>query len=75
MTNSAGATPTAWTPEAIRQLGMTTDVVTAGAILGIGRTKAYELAQADEFPVKIVRVGRRYRVPTTSLLDLLDVEQ
>src|SRR5690349_4730799 len=29
-------TTTVWTPEAIRQLGMTTDVATAGAILGIG---------------------------------------
>jgi hypothetical protein len=75
MTTSAGATPTVWTPAAIRQLGMTTDVVTAGDILGIGRTKAYELAKADEFLVKIVRVGRRYFVPTTSLLDLLDVQR
>jgi hypothetical protein len=35
-----------WTEQAVRSLGMTTDVETAGAILGIGRTKAYEPAQA-----------------------------
>src|SRR5207248_1397798 len=31
-----------WTVEAVRALGMTTDVATAAAILGFGRTKAYE---------------------------------
>jgi hypothetical protein len=64
-------TTTVWTPEAIRQLGMTTDVATAGAILGIGRTKAYELAKSGEFPVAILRIGRRYVVPTTAILTLL----
>jgi hypothetical protein len=60
-----------WTVQAVRELGLTTDVETAGAVLGIGRTKAYELAQAGEFPVKILRVGRRYLVPTPALLELL----
>jgi excisionase family DNA binding protein len=60
-----------WTPEAVRQLGLTTDVATAGAILGIGRSKAYELAKSGEFPVTILRVGRRYLVPTSALLALL----
>jgi hypothetical protein len=61
----------AWSVQAVRELGLTTDVETAGAVLGIGRTKAYELAQAGEFPVKILRVGRRYLVPTPALLELL----
>src|SRR5690349_10130018 len=39
------ATKTVWTIEAIRALGATTDVQTAGAILGVGRTKAYEMAR------------------------------
>jgi Helix-turn-helix domain len=64
----------AWTPEAVRQLGLTTDVATAGAILGIGRTKAYDLAKNGEFPVTILRIGRRYLVPTKSLLALLGAE-
>jgi hypothetical protein len=70
MTTSTGATTT-WTPEAVRQLGMTTDVATAGAILGIGRSKAYELAKSGEFPVNVLRIGRRYLVPTSALLTLL----
>ena len=60
-----------WTEQAVRNLGMTTDVETAGAILGIGRTKAYELAQAGEFPVRILRIGRRYLVPVPAILQLL----
>jgi hypothetical protein len=43
--------PITWTAEAVRNLGMTTDVETAGSILGIGRTKAYEMAKNGEFPV------------------------
>ena len=54
-------------------LGATTDVETAAAILGIGRTKAYELAKANEFPVRLIRVGRRYLVAVPSLMDLLGV--
>jgi hypothetical protein len=60
-----------WTVESVRALGITTDVQTAGAILGIGRTKAYELARQDEFPVPVIRIGRRIMVPTPGLLALL----
>ncbi|MFG3423291.1 helix-turn-helix domain-containing protein [Micromonospora sp. NPDC049460] len=63
-----------WTIEAVRELGVTTDVETAGAILGIGRTKAYELARTNEFPVRLLRVGRRYLVPVPAILKLLAIE-
>jgi Helix-turn-helix domain len=43
----------------------------ASAILGIGRTKAYELAKTGGFPVTILPVGRRYLVPTNALHTLL----
>ena len=62
---------TAWTPDAIRSLGVTTDVATAGAILGIGRTKSYALAKSGQFPVPVLGVGRRYVVPTPAILVLL----
>jgi hypothetical protein len=68
------ATPTAnhvWTIEAVRNLGTTTDIETAGAILGIGRTKAYELAKEDGFPVAVIKIGRRYLVPVPPILALL----
>ena len=69
------AARTVWTADAIRSLGMTTDLETAGAILGVGRTKAYELAKAGDFPVTVLRIGRRYVVPTQLLLKLLGADQ
>jgi hypothetical protein len=38
---------------------MTTDVETAAQILGIGRSLAYDLVRADEFPVRLIRLRRR----------------
>jgi len=76
MTSTAAAPESparVWTVEAIRSLGATTDVETAAAILGIGRTKAYELAKANEFPVRLLRIGRRYLVPVPAILNLLGV--
>jgi hypothetical protein len=60
-----------WTMDAVVGLGTVTDVVTAGAILGIGRTKAYELARLDEFPVRVMRIGKRYVVPVSSVVQML----
>jgi hypothetical protein len=71
-----GADKTAvWTIDAVRNLPATVDVETAGAILGIGRSKAYELAKANEFPVRVLRIGRRYLVPTNLILQLLGIER
>jgi len=65
-------TPTdGWTPETIRNLGMTTDLTTAAHIIGIGRTLAFDLAKHDRFPVRILRVGGRVLVPTAGLIALL----
>jgi hypothetical protein len=63
--------PRVWTEEAVRSLGMTTDIETAGEILGIGRTKAYALAKTGGFPVRVIRVGRLYKVSVPALLGLL----
>jgi hypothetical protein len=51
----------------------TVDLMTAAAALGLGRTKAYELARRDEFPCRVTRIGETYRVPTPGLLELLGV--
>jgi hypothetical protein len=64
-----------WTVEAVRDLGVTTDVETAAAILGIGRTKAYDMAKRGQFPVRLLRVGRRYLVPTPAILALLGLDE
>ncbi|MET7398013.1 helix-turn-helix domain-containing protein [Dactylosporangium sp. NPDC005572] len=65
------ATPPAWTDEAIRALGATTDVVTAGQILGLSRNTAYTLARTGTFPVPVIKAGAKYRVPVPALLAAL----
>lgn len=55
----------------VQNLPAVVDLVTAAGALGIGRTKAYELAQAEEFPCPVLRIGRSYKVPTAGLAALL----
>jgi hypothetical protein len=51
----------------------TVDLMTAAAALGLGRTKAYELARREQFPCRVIRIGDTYRIPTAGLLELLGV--
>ena len=51
------------------------DLMTASAALGLGRTKAYELARRGEFPVAVIRIGTSYRVPVAGLLELLGISE
>ena len=46
----------------------------AGRAFGIGRTKAYELARAGQFPVKVLPVGLKFRVPKTAILEALGLD-
>jgi hypothetical protein len=66
-----GSAPPRWSVEQIRQLGVTTDIVTAGSVLGIGRTTAYKLARDGHFPVPVLQVGTRYVVAVGHLLAAL----
>jgi hypothetical protein len=56
-----------------RQLPPTLDVVTAGAILGVGRTVAYRLVRHGQWPTHVVRVGRKIVIPTLPLLEFLGI--
>ena len=60
-----------WTEAEIRALGALTDLVTAGSILGMGRTTSHRLARDGEFPVPVLRHGHRYHVPVATLLRVL----
>jgi hypothetical protein len=55
----------------IARLPAVTDLVTAGRAVGLGRTKAYELARAGQFPCPVIRAGKSWLVPTAGLLALL----
>jgi SAM-dependent methyltransferase len=63
-----------WSAADVRALGVSTDLVTAASILGVGRTVAYAMARAGTFPVPVHRVGRLYRVPTAPILRLLAID-
>ncbi len=55
-------------------LPATVDLITAARALSIGRTLAYQLARAGDFPVPVLRLGTRYRVVTSALLAVLSIE-
>jgi excisionase family DNA binding protein len=55
----------------LQTLPPTIDLMTAARVLGIGRSKAYQLARDGEFPVRIIRIGDLYRVSTAELVRLL----
>lgn len=63
------------TRDELLQLPAAVDLVTAARALGIGHTKARELVQAGEFPVRVLRLGLVYRVASADLLDLLGVQR
>lgn len=59
--------------EDVPTLGTVTDLPTAAALLGLSRSSAYDLAKRDQFPVPVIRAGRRYRVPVAPLLATLGI--
>jgi predicted DNA-binding transcriptional regulator AlpA len=59
------------TIEEVRAWPATVDPATAATALGISRSYAYELIKRDEFPVKVLMVGSKARVPTASILRVL----
>ncbi len=60
------------TPEQIRALPAALDIPTAGRCLGLGRSKAYELARSGKFPVAVLPIGGSFRVTRASILSYLD---
>ena len=63
-----------WTLEAIRALGVRTDLPTLGKIFGISRARAYQMAHTGEWEqagIRIVPLGSRYVVAVQSVLEVL----
>jgi predicted DNA-binding transcriptional regulator AlpA len=59
------------TRDELLALPVTIDLVAAGRALGLGRTLAYDLAKRGEFPVRLLRLGIKYRVARADLLRYL----
>lgn len=57
------------------QLPSAVDLETAGRALGIGRSKIYEMARTGELEqtIKVLKLGRAYRVATAELYRVLGV--
>ena len=64
----------ALTLDELRALPAAIDLPTAARALGLGRTKAYELAKRNQFPCRVLRVGSTYRIPTAELLHCLGMD-
>lgn len=60
-----------WTKDAIKALGPTTNVETAASVLDISPWLAYELIRRGEWPTRALRLGRKIRIPTHDLIELL----
>ncbi|MBO4140143.1 helix-turn-helix domain-containing protein [Micromonospora tulbaghiae] len=63
------------THEELLRLPAIVDLSTAARALGVGRTKAYELAKQDVFPCPVLRIGTSYRVRTADLLRLVGIDR
>ena len=61
------------TPDELATWPVTIDVPAAGRCFGLGREASYRAAAAGELPGAI-RVGRRWRVVTSRLIEFLGVE-
>lgn len=65
-----------WTPDEVKALGVRTTVPIAGEILaGLCKDESYRMVQRGEFPVPVVKVGRRMVVPVAPILRLLDIDR
>ena len=60
------------TEDELRGLPVSFDLVTAARAIGMGRTIAYGAAKRGQFPMRVLRVGNRYRVTKADLLAFLD---
>ncbi|WP_259465153.1 helix-turn-helix domain-containing protein [Streptomyces sp. TLI_171] len=69
------AAPNGMTVDELLALPAAIDLDTANSALGIGRSTGYGLAKAGQYPVAVLRLGNAYRVVTSDLLRLLQVER
>lgn len=67
-------TQSGMTRDALMALPVSVDIVIAGRALGVGRTLAYDMAKRGEFPVRVLKLGNRYRVARADLLRYLGEE-
>lgn len=57
----------------LAQASATTDVPTAGKPFGLGTNASYEAVHRGDFPVRVLKIGRKLRVSTSDLLAALGI--
>lgn len=63
---------TSWTREAIEALGPTTDVPTTASIFEVDKDTVYAAIRRDDWTAtRVLRLGRKIRIPTLDLITLL----
>ena len=67
----AGTGPKGISRDELLALPAAIDLDTGNRALGLGRSKGYELAKRGEYPCRVLRLGKAYRVVTADLLSLL----
>jgi hypothetical protein len=60
--------------EEFKALPPTLPAEQAFKLLGCGRTSGYQQIRDGRLPVRVLRLGRRIRVPTADLLKVLGVD-
>ncbi|MGW2406025.1 hypothetical protein ACWCXK_16010 [Streptomyces sp. NPDC001739] len=63
--------PLGMSREELLALPAAIDLDTGNRALGLGRSKGYALAKQGQYPCKVLRLGKAYRVVTADLLELL----
>jgi predicted DNA-binding transcriptional regulator AlpA len=63
---------TGLTLKQVRELPAAIDVSTAAKALGVSRASAYQSITEGTFPVAVIKVNRRLRVLTASLVEVLE---
>ncbi|WP_405769627.1 hypothetical protein [Streptomyces sp. NBC_01538] len=69
--NETAEQPKGMTRAELLTLPAAVDLDTGNRALGLGRSKGYELAKRGQYPCKVLRLGKAYRVVTADLLNLL----
>lgn len=60
------------TLDEIRRWPAQVDIRTAASAIGVSASYLYELVKRGESPVRVIKVGSRFRVPTAAIIALLD---
>lgn len=60
-------------PQEVLTLPVSVPLVTAGRAFGLGRSATFDVFHRGEFPVDVIKIGKRYVVPRAQILRALGI--